>query len=318
MVGGYCGDLCSTGLRIASVRAAACLVVVMVAAACGSAEPGARIERYGISVELPAGWAGEVSRGIVRIHRGDISVVLHEYETGSPGEAEYFNREWPVRLTAADFARRHDEDDSALLYSVSGRLFSVFLSTTAPPARELAELNAALAGIEVETGDFYPGSVEPVRIPERPGWDTVSSGATPRRAYGESVQSAAATIQYLDAPNALPPSRTLAALPRNGIVVCVSLTRDSNFDPSRLNGNDMYQPRRAPPYRLADFERVYPWEGQIRDIPDYRLWAATGERYLVDLRVYFGREHPTNAMLAAADAVLRGLRFPDWGPWELD
>jgi hypothetical protein len=73
-----------------------------------------------------------------------------------------------------------------------------------------------------------------------------------------------------------------------------------------------------PPYRISELERVAGWEGQVRDIPDYRLWGVVGDRYLLDLRVYFGQARPTKAMLAEADAVLRGLRFPDWGPWELE
>jgi hypothetical protein len=318
MVGGYFADLRRNPGRIRDMRVAWCLLVAVLATGCGSAQPGAGVERYGISLEIPDRWNGEVSRGIVRLQRGEVSVVLHEYETSSAGEAAYFKHEWPIRLVAADFGRRHNQDDTALLHSVSGRLFSVFLSQNAPPAGELDELNAALAGIEVEAGDFYPGSAQPVRFPERRGWHTTSADATPRYAYGESAQSAAATIPYRDGPNELPPARTLEALPPDGIVVWVSLTRDSHFEPSRLDRNDTYRPRRPPPYRISDFERFYPWQGQIRNIPDYRLWAAWGERYLVDLRVFFGREHPTEAMLAEADAVVRGLRFPDWGPWELE
>lgn len=297
-----------------------CLLVAALATACGSAEPAAEgPTRYGISLQLPDdGWSGEITRGIVRLERGDVSVVLHEYEASSPGEAAYFNREWPVQLDDAEFARRHDGDDSALLYSVSGRLFSVHLGKTAPRPGELDELNETLAGIEVEEGDFYPGTAQSVGFPVRHGWHTTSSGATPRHSYGESAQSAAATIPYRDVPNQLPPVRTLAALPRDGIVVWVSLTRDSHFEPSRLDGNETYRPRRRPPYRMADLERFDPWQGQVRDLPEYRLWAATGERYLVDLRVYFGQSHPTPAMLAEADAMLRGVRFPDWGPWELE
>lgn len=291
------------------MRAALCLVVLAAATACGSGEPGARVERYGISLEVPDGWAGEVSRGIVRIHRGDVSVALHEYETARPGEAAYFKRAWPVRLAAADFERRHDQDDTALLYSVSGRLFSVFPAGSEPAPAELTELNAALAGIEVERGDFYPGTVEPVAFRDRPGWHTISSGPTPRYAYGESAQAAAATIPLRDEPNELPPRRTLEALPRDGIVAVATVSRTTA---------SLQAPRRAPPYRLADFEGRIGWEGQVGNLPEYVLWATTGDRYFVDLRVYFGRAQPTAAMLAEADAVVSSIRFPDWGPWELD
>ena len=291
------------------MRAALCLVVLAAAAACGSEEPAATVERYGISLALPEGWAGEISRGIVHVHRGDVSVVFHEYETASVGEAAYFNRVWPVRLTAADLERRHEEDDTALLYSVSGRLFSVFPDAGAPARADLAELNAALAGIEVEAGDFYPGTVDPVAFRERPGWHTISSGPTARYAYGESAQATAATIPLGDEANERPPRRTLEALPRDGIVAVAAVSRTSA---------SLTAPRLAPPYRLADFEGRIGWEGQVRNLPEYVLWAATGDRYFVDLRVYFGRAQPTAAMLAEADAVISSIRFPDWGAWERD
>jgi hypothetical protein len=69
---------------------------------------------------------------------------------------------------------------------------------------------------------------------------------------------------------------------------------------------------------VAELERIYPWEGQVRDIPEYRLWVAVRDQYQVDLRVHFGQEQPTKAMLAEADSVLRALRFPNWGPSELE
>jgi hypothetical protein len=64
-------------------------------------------------------------------------------------------------------------------------------------------------------------------------------------------------------------------------------------------------------------ERVDLWEGQVGDVPEYRLWAVSERGYQVDLRVYFGRANPTDSMLAEADAMLAGLEFPDWGLWEL-
>jgi hypothetical protein len=49
-----------------------------------------------------------------------------------------------------------------------------------------------------------------------------------------------------------------------------------------------------------------------------RACASPTGRYLLDLRVCFDRKHPTEAMLAEADAVLCGLRLPDWRDWELE
>jgi hypothetical protein len=302
MSAGYFGDPRATSRRISGVRFVVLGLIAVLATACGSAEPSVGPARYGISLDVPDGTSAEVSRGMIRISTGDLSVVLYEYEPQAPGEATYFDDRWPVQLETADFRQLRPgtgSEDDARLVSVAGRFFSVFPEgdQSAAPTRQLEALNDALAAIEVEPGDFYPGWVQPVEFPKRPGWHVVSSGPTPRYAYGEYVQTAAATIPYRNGPNDLPPVRTLEALPRDGIVVWIGLTRDAHFSPSRLGRDTAFEPKSPPPYRLADLERVDGWEGQVRDIPDYR---------------------PTKTMLDEADAVLRELRLPDWGPWELE
>jgi hypothetical protein len=54
------------------------------------------------------------------------------------------------------------------------------------------------------------------------------------------------------------------------------------------------------------------------DVPEYVLWGTIGDRQRIDLRVYFGRQHPTEAMLAEAQANARWRPAPDWGPWETE
>ena len=315
--------------------------MLALATACGSAAPAAGPTRYGISIDVPEGWHGEITRGTVRLGTtpvgtelgaDDLSVTLFEYEVAPPDSAATasvtFDGVWPARFDVADVVNpdsRGVVDDANApgrrAVSVQGRYFNVFLeagSRTVSEAR-VDELNEALASIEVEAGDFYQGSAEPVEFPERAGWHVVSTGPTPRYAHGEYVQTAAATIPYRNGPNDLPPARTLEALPRDGVLLWVSLTRDARFPPSRWDERrGAFKTLKAPPYRLSDLERVDGWEGQVRDIPDYRLWATNADQYQVDLRVFFGRTDPTEAMLAEADAVLRSLRFPDWGPWELE
>ena len=227
-----------------------------------------------------------------------------------------------MRLEAADFDQRvgpGTSDENTRAVSVAGRYFSVFANGPASASpRQIDEVNEALAEIEVTAGDFYRGWAQPVEFPQRPGWHSISSGPSPRYAQGEYVYTAAAAIPYRNDPRDLPPVRTLEALPRDGILVWVGVSRDAHVPPSQVENETAYQRRHPPPYRIGELERVDGWEGQVRDIPDYRLWAVTGDRYLVDVRVYFGSGDPTRAMLAEADAMLGGLHHPDWGPWELD
>jgi len=96
----------------------------------------------------------------------------------------------------------------------------------------------------------------------------------------------------------------------------LGLSRSNRFPPDRRDDESF--PARQPPFSLADLERRGAWEGQVRDVPEYVLWATVGRQYQVDLRVYFGRPDPTTAMLAEAQAMLDGLELPDWGPWETD
>jgi hypothetical protein len=290
-------------------------MIALLVTACGSAEPAARPARYGIAVDVPDGVTAEVSRGMIRIATRDLSVVLREVEPSAwnPAEEAYFDGDWPVQLEATDFGQRPgtQTEEDAHLVSVAGRFFSVVQADGPASAagRQLNSVNEALAGVEVQAGDFYRGWVEPVEFPERAGWHAVSSGRRPRYAHGEDVQSASATIPYSDDLNAVA-RRTVEALPPDGILVHVTLSRGAAlWEQNAL--------RRAPPYRLRDFVRSG-CPGKACKFPEYLLVAAYGDRYRVEIRVYFGRFHPTDAMRAEADAMLAGLRFPDWGPWELE
>ena len=53
-------------------------------------------------------------------------------------------------------------------------------------------------------------------------------------------------------------------------------------------------------------------------MPEYVLWGTLEKDIHLDLRVYFGRPDPTEAMRAEAQAMLDGLELPDWEPWELE
>jgi hypothetical protein len=64
------------------------------------------------------------------------------------------------------------------------------------------------------------------------------------------------------------------------------------------------------PLRLRDFRVDHGWEGQPAANVQQRLrWAAVGGWHL-DVRVYFGTEHPDAALLARAQAELDRLRLP--------
>lgn len=258
-----------------------------------------------------------------QLDEDDVRVLLFENapENRSPPTdlGDYPALVGKVHFVASDFSDTDGNfDDSALTghgiarrtFRLSDRLFVVFVETGTRPAsdRVLAELNALLGSLEVEPGDFYPGRVEPPRFAPNPGWHVGDSGPDDADADGEFTTAWAATVPYADEWNALTPFQTLERLPEDGVVLWLGLSRTNRFPPPK--------PARTPPFRLDDFERNDLWEGQVRDLPEYRLWGTAHGDTLLDLRVYFGRPDPSPAMRAAAQAMLDRLELPEWGPWE--
>ncbi len=267
--------------------------------------------RYGISVSVPDGWEASLTRGAFVAETENAQLQLFETgrENASPPTDldEYPELTGDLRLDARDFA-----GGARRTFQRSGRLFVLFVETgSRPPVpRTLTEVNEILGSLEVAAGDFYDGVVEPARFAARPGWHIGASAPDDVDADGEFTTTWAATIPWADEWNALPPFRTLERLPREGIAIWLGLTRTSRFPPEFA--------RREPPFELGTFERYESWEGQVRDIPEYRLWATVDEATTVDLRVLFGRRDPTPAMRAEAQAMLDEVEIPDWGPWELE
>jgi hypothetical protein len=325
---------------------------VLVATGCGAERrveaSGASVigPRYGISVALPESWYGELSRGALiaatfpvppegsvglremafpQLEDDDARLLLFETarENRSPptNPGEYPQLDGYLGFEPGDFGSMDgNSDDSALsghgfarrTFRMSERLFVVFVETGArpPDTRTLDELNALLRSFEVQAGDFYPGRVEPPRFGASDGWHVGTSGAEEVDADGEYAKAWASTIPFADEWNALPPFETLKRLPRDGIVVLLGLSRTNRFPAPRET--------RDPPFELREFERVELWEGQVRNLPEYRLWGTVAEDAILDLRVYFGRPDPSSAMLAEAQAMLDSVELPDWGPWELE
>jgi hypothetical protein len=306
--------------------------------------------RYGITVTLPAGWEGRLGRGALHaasfpLAAGDsawapqagrqmrpddvlVSVFENEPRRGAPLElGEFPELSGPLRLDAADFepfdgitedSRATGHGYARRTFQVAGRFFVLFSEAgeRVPSPSLLDDLNELLGSLVVDPGDFFPGTVEPARFPERTGWFVGTSGSEEARADGEFTTAWASTIPYADEWNALPPFETLERLPRDGIVIWLGVSRSNRFPPDG-EGDETF-PAGQPPFSLGDFERRGEWQGQVRDLPAYVLWATVRHRYQVDLRVYLGRPDPAEATLAEAQAMLDGLELPDWGPWETE
>ena len=94
-------------------------------------------------------------------------------------------------------------------------------------------------------------------------------------------------------------------IPRNGIYFWILLARGATSPASRPG-----QAFRLP-VSIYRPDQIATQEGSV--LPEYRF-AGHRRFYDVDLRVDFGRKHPTPAILARAQSLLRGLRLPNWAP----
>src|SRR6185312_14965641 len=96
------------------------------------------------------------------------------------------------------------------------------------------------------------------------------------------------------------PGATLRTLPPDGIVVHAADYGRSSRPPRR----------RSLPYALAAFRHDHGWEGQAApNVPQYVLFTSL-EGHLLDVRVFFGTQHPSRPLARRAQAELDSLR---WG-----
>jgi hypothetical protein len=123
---------------------------------------------------------------------------------------------------------------------------------------------------------------------------------------------AAANVPFVPADRSMasPPSRTVATLPRDGIVIWAMVNRQSTQPPST-----------PLPLQLSEALPVDPFEGFgcAPAVPVSRCDSASGSvrrlvaeagSYYIDLFVYFGTDRPTVGSVSAANAELARLRLP--------
>jgi hypothetical protein len=141
--------------------------------------------------------------------------------------------------------------------------------------------------------------VAPPHFRAAPGWHVGSTRAHAcvgvSRSRCVQAQAWASTVRYRDCPNCSPPHKTLAALPRNGIVIQLTDGRERRA----------YGRRRSWPPRLRASQVVRPFEGAPARISVIQLVVRSRDGVEHFLFVWFGRAHPTRRQLARANAELR-------------
>ncbi|MGH3052941.1 MAG: hypothetical protein ACRDM8_08290, partial [Gaiellaceae bacterium] len=170
----------------------------------------------------------------------------------------------PLRLDADDFepydgvtedSRASGHGFARRTFQLSDRFFVLFAEAGGAHAVRVGTRGRQRVArvARGRAGRLLSGTVAPARLPRRAGWFVGTSGEDEARAEGEFTTSWASTIPYADEWNVLPPFKTRTRLPRDGIVIWLSLSRTNRFPP-RPAGDETF-PAREPPFSLDEFKR---------------------------------------------------------------
>jgi hypothetical protein len=147
-----------------------------------------------------------------------------------------------------------------------------------------------------------PGALPPPRVRSNPAWLTVTTGPTTASQH-QLPQLFALTAR--SKVGALVPFGVydgLKNLDARSALIWASTLRRGGYA-------NAFKPAAWPP-RLADFRLDHGWEGQpLARIQERLLWITTGG-WSLDVRVYFGTQHPSNHLLTEVQAELNRLELP--------
>jgi hypothetical protein len=146
--------------------------------------------------------------------------------------------------------------------------------------------------------------VTPPRFQAGHGWHV---GSTPTHACDVGVtrgrcvmaEAWASTVPYRDCPNCVPPHKTLATLPANGIIIQLTDARERP---------PYGQPGSWPTQISASQVISGPGEGTPPQVSYTQLVVRSSHNVEHFLFVWFGRPHPTPQQLARANAELQTVR----------
>jgi hypothetical protein len=182
-----------------------------------------------------------------------------------------------------------------------GRAFTAHVY--GPPQRRREAL-AILDSLRVRPAPFH-GRLHAAHFPSATGWRRISAPSKENPACLTQRVSWASTVPFADSPTSLPPSRMIAGLPADGIVMAVVQHVDRC---RRLRGIHALRP----PLDLADATRSGFPGPRGDELALYRILGRFAGRYNLDLWVFYGRRHPTAAQRAAAQREPSGVRWPAW------
>lgn len=171
-----------------------------------------------------------------------------------------------------------------------------------PRVVQLAVLGSLVVAVSASAADQRLGTLPPPGIHNNAAWLTLTTGAM-NRSPQEAPQLFAITAR--SNPDALIPFDLFNGLKHlSATAALVWATTSAKGGPTHV-----FKPVAWPPH-LTDFRLDRGWEGQpLRRIQQRLLWIAAGG-WRLDVRVYFGTQHPGKPLLAAVQAELNRLTLP--------
>jgi hypothetical protein len=170
-----------------------------------------------------------------------------------------------------------------------------------PRVVPLAVLLGLVLTVSTAAANQPQHTLAPPGLRSNPGWLTVTTGPTTASQHLPPQVFAITAGANLDALIPFGVFDGLEKLDASAALIWAST----------ISKNGPFTFKRAPwPPRLTDFRLDHAWEGQpVARIQQRLLLVATGP-WNLDVRVYFGTQHPSKSLLASVQAELDRLTAP--------
>jgi hypothetical protein len=166
----------------------------------------------------------------------------------------------------------------------------------------LAVLGTLVVAVSPAAADQLSATLSPPGVRSDLAWHTVSTGPTTPAQQLPPQLFALTASSNADALVPFGVFDGLKKLNASGALIWATTSSKS--------GHPYTFKRAAWPPRLRDFRVDHGWEGQpMPRIQQRLLWIAVGG-WNLDVRVYFGTQHPSKRLLAAVQAELNRLTLP--------
>jgi hypothetical protein len=167
----------------------------------------------------------------------------------------------------------------------------------------LLAVSALVAAVLPASAYSERSALPPPGICRDPAWFTVTTGPTTAFQQDEPPQVFALTVRAN--PAALTPFDVVRGLPEldgsGALIWATTVSRGQRQEPFE---------RRAWPPHLTDFRLDRKWEGQPSPRIQQRLLWVAASGWNLDVRVYFGTQHPSKTLVASVQAELSCLELP--------